>query len=912
MATRKRKEGSLEETKVWANEVFQIRKHSSDGAKSAHEEKNERLGRTSLVLLFVLGVVAGLVNGGILAANAAFCKIQARIIANGGTFSLGLLYFLLIMCTLVFAASCACKYGSRAAAGSGLPEFKYLLGSEMGVAGYEKLISLRILVFKIIGLVFSVGGGLSVGSEGPLVHTAACVAYFLMKNIPEFSEILDSQSITKQIFAASAAVGISSAFNSPVGGLLFSIEVTSTFYLVANYWRSFIAAMAGAVACNLLLITKEGANSDPLLTLQMSDNEKSQYSKWELAVFLAIGLIFGWLAHFYLLIHKKLSAFMKPYNRDYPLVIAVCGAVVTAFVVYLSQQFSKESVGVISIVSDVFNKGKIVEMTNIPFFVDKPMEALLINCALRIFLTLLGTNILVPAGIFMPVVLIGGLLGRFVGHVVSDCGFNCYIPGYAMVGACAFSAGITHTISVSMIIVEMTGDLKMLLPCLVVSVVAAGITKAHGISVYDIGMINKGIQTFQLLLLEKNSPQRHAGTIMDDQAVMVPRVDTILGLIKKLQESPQVTYPLVEELTTKKRSNGARRKVKLVGCYNRRDLFAFLEMLFEQHDLLFVIRTMLPEDAAESERVRQHDAKVLKARTERQRYTRAIADTLLRTPLFSRTPIARKNGRDVQNPLHLESLAAAGSAAGGLVSSSGAPKSKPKPKPKRVKTPHPKAKKSQATEEGYAIVVASDAEGDGEGEGEQVVPSSPSPESLPIPETPFALSPSATVLSTPGTNLVRVDFEEEGEGDVFEKTPVGRGQVDSPGSAKSVGSNDSSYLWNLINHAMVTSADAVRTSFGANPAAASKANGAVAQQDLATFDPAEPKIAALFAKEVVLEEENVAVNYFPFSVHERAPMEQLYVLFEMVKLQTIFIVRDGELCGMISRDRLLESLKRKN
>lgn len=38
---------------------------------------------------------------------------------------------------------------------------------------------------------------------------------------------------------------------------------------VSNYWKSFIAAMAGSVACNLFLITEAGAQSDPLLVLQV-------------------------------------------------------------------------------------------------------------------------------------------------------------------------------------------------------------------------------------------------------------------------------------------------------------------------------------------------------------------------------------------------------------------------------------------------------------------------------------------------------------------------------------------------------------------------------------------------------------------------------------------------------------------
>ena len=966
-----------EEQQRWSNEVFQVRRSNvGGGPRSAQEEKNERLGRSSLVLLFVLGVSAGLLNGGILAANAQFCKIQAKVITYGGTYSLGLLYFLLIMCTLVLCACCACKYGSRAAAGSGLPEFKYLLGSEMGVVGYEKLISFRILLFKIVGLVLSVGGGLSVGSEGPLVHTAACVAFVLMKNIPEFSEILDSQSITKQIFAASAAVGVSSAFNAPVGGLLFSIEVTSTFYLVANYWRSFIAAMAGAVACNLLLITKEGANSDPLLTLQMSDNEMTQYSKWELAVFLAIGLIFGWLAHFYLLAHKRISAFMKPYNRDYPLICACVAAIITTFVVYTTKQYSTESVGVVSLVSDVLNSGKVTEMQTVPFFSDKPMEALLVSFTLRIVLTLIGTNILVPAGIFMPVTLIGGLLGRFVGHVVKDCGFNCYIPGYAMVGACAFSAGITHTISVSMIIVEMTGDLKMLLPCLVVSVIAAGITKAHGISVYDIGMINKGLQTFQLLLLEKNTPSRPAGSIMDDRVVMVWRDGmTVLDLIKKLQSNMgQQTFPLVEDSVEsgggdgggggvgwgaevdaipsgkKKQARVSRRKVKLIGCLNRMDLFEFLERIFNEHDLIAVIRAMLPEDAIESERIRLHDEKVLKARLEREKYTRAITNTILRTPMFSRTPTgARVDGErragkvtsdkalgEVENPLHR-------GGAGG----------------RRIKTPHPKAIKASKPNpavEGYAIVISGDGEANEELSLQEMTPLPASPEGgdtgrknarksrRGISSPAHALSPltmqeamiapdfsndfgtpgerdpvpiaSATTGKRNPRHLSDNDDMDTARDDVhFSLSPPSSSASaatvtfpPTPNSPESAKSTDSSYIWNIINHAVASSADIMRMSLGMNPILLNSENG---EDSSLSFDPMEPKIASLFSKKVVLENEDITVNYFPYSVNDKAPMEQLYVLFEMVKLQIIFVMNDGELRGMISRDRLLESLKSK-
>jgi H+/Cl- antiporter ClcA len=46
-----------------------------------------------------------------------------------------------------------------------------------------------------------------------------------------------------QVLAAACGVGTTIAFGTPVGGVLFSIEVTSSFYLVDNLWRSFFVAV---------------------------------------------------------------------------------------------------------------------------------------------------------------------------------------------------------------------------------------------------------------------------------------------------------------------------------------------------------------------------------------------------------------------------------------------------------------------------------------------------------------------------------------------------------------------------------------------------------------------------------------------------------------------------------------------
>ena len=84
-------------------------------------------------------------------------------------------------------------------------------------------------------------GGLSVGREGPFVHMASCIANKMSK-LHWFSDIEKNQSLKKMMLAGAVAAGTTAAFGSPTGGVLFSIEVASTYYMVSNLWKAFFAA----------------------------------------------------------------------------------------------------------------------------------------------------------------------------------------------------------------------------------------------------------------------------------------------------------------------------------------------------------------------------------------------------------------------------------------------------------------------------------------------------------------------------------------------------------------------------------------------------------------------------------------------------------------------------------------------
>lgn len=61
------------------------------------------------------------------------------------------------------------------------------------------------------------------------------------------------------MLAASVAVGLSSTFAATIGGVLFSIEITTLYYDVGNYFKAFVAAISGTVAVSVLRTLAEGS-----------------------------------------------------------------------------------------------------------------------------------------------------------------------------------------------------------------------------------------------------------------------------------------------------------------------------------------------------------------------------------------------------------------------------------------------------------------------------------------------------------------------------------------------------------------------------------------------------------------------------------------------------------------------------
>lgn len=135
------------------------------------------------------------------------------------------------------------------------------------------------------------------------------------------------------------------------------------------------------------------------------------------------------------------------------------------------------------------------------------LKVLSVAFLIKASLTVVTFGIKVPAGIYVPSMVVGGLAGRFIGHTVqlvalkynhlgvfSECKpdgspGSCVVPGvYALVAAGATMTGVTRlTITLAVILFELTGSLDHVLPFSLGILVAKWTADAiEPLSIYDL------------------------------------------------------------------------------------------------------------------------------------------------------------------------------------------------------------------------------------------------------------------------------------------------------------------------------------------------------------------------------------------------------------------------------------------
>lgn len=423
------------------------------------------------------------------------------------------------------------------AAGSGIPEVKcYLNGIDLPRVG-----SPLTLICKVLGVVCSVSAGLPVGKEGPMVHSGAVVAATVSSGQTR------NDREKRDFVACGAAAGVCTAFSAPIGGILFALEEGASYWSPSLTWRTFFCSMI-AFTTLLCLNTigsafgKVGFNKLFSFGNFVYEGRESSFSVFELFPFVVIGIIGGLVGAVFNSTNERITHWrMKNVNyskqRRFMEVIAVSVLVsVVSFLLPLLwvkctplpvvDEFTNEAEA--ELVSQLVSfrcdpEGEYNELASLIF--TEPGVAIrqlfhqrrhtFSNGALGIFfcvyisLAVVVYGIGIPSGLFVPSLLSGATFGRLWGNlslkIYPQLAFS---NTYALIGAAAVLGGMARmTISLTVILLECTGNEQFVLPLMLTLMTARLVGQLFNDDLYHIHIhLKKGVQ---FLEAELKSTARH-------------------------------------------------------------------------------------------------------------------------------------------------------------------------------------------------------------------------------------------------------------------------------------------------------------------------------------------------------------------------------------------------------------------
>lgn len=433
---------------------------------------------------------------------------------NNGCLLQPMFLWILFNASIVALSSIITTFISPVAAGSGIPQIKcYLNGIKV-----PEVVRLRTLFTKVVGIIFSVSGGLPVGKEGPMVHSGSVVAAGVSQgrsvttnvNSPLFKHFRNDRE-RRDFVCAGAAAGVSAAFGAPVGGVLFSLEEAASFWHQALTWRIFLCSILSSYTLNYLGSLYHGHAGDlgnPGL-INFGKFEGT-YAPQDLLIFFMMAGIGGLGGAAFNALNIRLTKFRKKYIKTKCLCIAeaavtagVC-ALVGFVLIYMNSECKPIAQDPSMKLQFFCCDGEYNTMATLLFttpessvkslFHDPPGSystgTLILFVIPYFFLACATYGLRVPSGLFIPSLLIGAAWGRLIGVLINSMWpsdvWTQDLAKYSLMGAAAQLGGtVRMTISLTVILIEATGNISYSLPLMAVLLIAKFVGDLFNTGIYD-------------------------------------------------------------------------------------------------------------------------------------------------------------------------------------------------------------------------------------------------------------------------------------------------------------------------------------------------------------------------------------------------------------------------------------------
>ncbi|MFK7003169.1 MULTISPECIES: chloride channel protein [Flavobacterium] len=380
----------------------------------------------------------------------------------------------------------------------------------------------------------TVGLGGSAGLESPIVITGAAFGsnyaqkYSLSKN----NRIL--------LLACGVAAGIGAAFNAPIAGVLFTIEVILADISISAFIPIMISAATGA------LVSKIVISGEVILSFQ----KVQAFNFSNTFFYILLGVLAGLVSVYHARTFRKIEHFFNHFSeRIYAK--AIFGALILAVLIFFFPTLFGEGYESIKILST--SHPEILLENTLLECVKNEKWVLILFIGVIVFIKSIATGITLGSGgnggNFAPSLFVGSYLGFVVAKTINILGISQLpVTNFTIVGMAGILSGLFHApLTAIFLIGEITGGYDLMIPLMIVSSVSYAVSKRFEEHSMDVKMLansgdvftsNKDKNVLQSIEVQK---------LINIKAETLSPEDLLDKIIEIISDSKQTIFPVLNK-----------------------------------------------------------------------------------------------------------------------------------------------------------------------------------------------------------------------------------------------------------------------------------------------------------------------------------------------------------------------------
>ena len=303
---------------------------------------------------------------------------------------------------------------------------------------------------------FTVGFGGSTGLEAPIVITGAAFGSNFAKT---YSLNYKERTL---LLSCGISAGIAAAFNAPIAGVLFALEVLLVDISISSFTMLILSAATGALVSKVLL------NEGILLSFIISEGFNYLNIHFYLLLGVFCGMISVFHARLFTWVEQKVSNALQSVWKRWLL----CGVLIAGLIALFPPLFGEgyQSLKVLASMNpEEIMQGSLLNMFSSNEFV------LLLFIGLIVFLKSIAAALTIAGGgnggNFAPSLFIGAYLGYFTSNAINLLKLDSLpTTNFMMVGMAGILSGLYHSpLTAIFLIAEITGGYGLMIPLMLVS-----------------------------------------------------------------------------------------------------------------------------------------------------------------------------------------------------------------------------------------------------------------------------------------------------------------------------------------------------------------------------------------------------------------------------------------------------------